>query len=230
MNWKIKFGNFLFKYRSFTPIPLIVFVFLLFSPVNYGHINLYIDLGGISLLIFGELIRILSVGFSFTGTSGRENYLRADKLNTSGIYSVVRNPLYIGNIFIYSGLLIVFSNIYALLFFVILLIVQYYFIILSEQEYLKVKYGESYKKYCSEVRSIIPGFRNRRRAENKFNLKKVLFKENDSVFNSLFLLGLVLIFKYKIFYSVVKNTKLWILYFSILIMLYILIKIIKRRK
>lgn len=230
MNLKIKLGNFLFKYRSFTPVPLIILVFLLFTPVNYGDLNIYFNLAGIVLAVTGELIRILSVGYSFAGTSGRENYLRADHLNTSGIYSIVRNPLYIGNLLIYSGLLLIFSNFSALIFFDVLLIIQYYFIILSEQEYLRSQYGEDYREYCNKVRPVIPGFRHLRKAENKFDLKKVIFKENDSIFNSIFLIGLVMIFKEKVFFSVIKYPVFWMIYFPFIIFLYIVIKILKRRK
>ena len=229
MNLKIKLGNFLFKYRSFTPVPLIIIVFLFFTPVNYGDLNIYINLTGFIFAVTGESIRVLSVGYSFTGTSGRENYLRADNLNTSGIYSIVRNPLYIGNLFIYSGLLIIFSNFYALLFFDVFLIIQYYFITLSEQEFLKSQYGEEYRDYCNKVKSVIPGFKYRRKAENKFDLKKVIFKENDSVFNSMFLIGLLMLYKEKTFFAI-KYPVFWKIYFPSIIILYIFIKILKRRK
>ncbi|MCK4888781.1 MAG: lipid A phosphate methyltransferase, partial [Candidatus Aminicenantes bacterium] len=166
MNWKLRLGDFLFKYRSFTPVPLIIIVFVFFKPQISPVNNVLLLAAGFFIMISGELIRVISVGFSFTGTSGRENFLRADSLNVSGIYSVVRNPLYIGNLLIYSGLLIVYSNLFALIFFDILLIVQYYFIILSEEEFLKNTYGDEYSEYKESVNSILPGFGRYRKPDN----------------------------------------------------------------
>ncbi len=229
MKWKLRFGNFLFKYRSFTPIPLIIIVFVFFKPyIKLSSDNL-LTVAGLIVMFLGEVIRLISVGFSFHGTSGRENFLRAESLNVSGIYSVVRNPLYIGNLLIYTGLLIVYSNLYALLIFDILLIVQYYFIILSEEEFLKEKYGIEYSKYCEKVNSIFPGFRDYIKPENKFNRLKVLFKENDSIFNALIIFGIILMYKGYIYSGRVLHGKSFSIYFGVLILFYIIIKIIKKK-
>ena len=229
MNWKLKLGDILFKYRSFTPVPLIVIVFVFFKPQLSTVNNILLLTIGIFVMISGELIRVVSVGFSFSGTSGRENFLRADSLNVSGIYSIVRNPLYIGNLLIYSGLLIVYSNIYALLFFDILLIIQYYFIILSEENFLKNTYGNEYSKYKKNTNSILPKFGNYRKPENEFDSLKVIFKENDSVFNALFIFGIIVLYKGYIFSGNILHGKYFALYFGALIVSYILIKLLKKR-
>ncbi|MEN8222523.1 MAG: isoprenylcysteine carboxylmethyltransferase family protein [Acidobacteriota bacterium] len=225
----LKIGNFLFKYRSFTPIPLILIVFIFFKPVIDSDMDNILTAIGLLVLIFGEYIRILSVGYSFSGTSGRENFLRADNLNVSGIYSIVRNPLYIGNLLIYTGLLIVYSNFYALLFFDLLLILQYFFIIRAEESYLEKTYGEEYKKYKNSVYSIFPLFSNYIKPENKFNPLKVLLKENDSVFNALVIFGLIILYKGYIMSGKIVYWKSYAVYFGLLIICYIFIKLIKKR-
>jgi len=228
-NWKLKVGNFLFKHRSFTPIPLIIFVFVIFKPVNLQEKNILINLSGIIISFFGETIRIIAVGYSFTGTSGRETFLRADALNTTGIYAIVRNPLYMGNFLMFIGIVIAFSNVYAAFVFALFLILQYYFIILSEENFLQEKYGESYETYCRQVRRIIPTFKNYKRNRNPFSLKKVLFKENDSIFNMLLMFLLVLLYKERIFTGQILQPFLYIIPGGILAVLYVMIKIIKKR-
>lgn len=226
-DWKLKIGNFLFKHRTFTPLPLILLVFVIFKPVDLQGNNLWINLGGLTLSLLGELIRISAVGFSFPGTSGRETYLRADNLNTTGIYSVVRNPLYIGNFLMFAGLVTVFANIYALLVFSVFLIAQYYFIILSEENFLRNKYGEDYENYCGRVRRIIPTFGYYRKNQNPYSGKKVLFKEKDSVFNMLMMFLLVLLYKERVFRGRIEEPLYYIITGVVLALIYIVVKIIK---
>ena len=229
IDWKLKVGNFLFKHRSFTPIPLIIFVFIIFKPVNLGDKNILINLTGIIISILGETIRITAVGYSFTGTSGRETFLRADTLNTTGIYAIVRNPLYIGNFLMFTGIVIVYANISAVFVFALFLILQYYFIIRSEENFLQEKYGESYETYCRQVKRIIPGFKNYRKNQNNFSLSKVIFKESDSIFNMLMMFLLVLLYKERIFTGQIFQPLLYIIPGGSLAAMYVMIKIIKKR-
>lgn len=218
-------GNFLFKYRSFTPVPFIIVVLLFFKPQDFGDkTNLIITICGISFSILGEIIRIMSVGFSYFGTSGRENYLRAENLNTSGIYSVVRNPLYIGNVLMFSGLLAVYLNIYALIIFILFLLIQYHFIIKSEENYLKGIYGDEYDRYCSRIKSICPKFSEYKKPVLYFNFRKVLFKENDSIFNMSFMFVILLAIREQSF------SKVHTIIIVLLVLLYVSIKIWKKRK
>jgi len=228
-DWKLKLGNFLFKHRSFTPLPFIVLVFVLFKPVNLGSSNWMVNIGGLIVSLIGEVTRILAVGFAFEGTSGRESYLLAENLNTTGIYSVLRNPLYVGNFLIFAGVVAVFSNLYALLIFAIFLTMQYYFVILAEENYLRKTYKEQYEDYCREVRRIIPTFNKYKRNQNPFNFKKVVFKENDSVFNMLIMVLLVLLYKEKVLFGEIQNSVIYISVAVVLIIAYIVVKNFKKR-
>jgi len=229
IDWKLKVGNFLFKHRSFTPIPLIIFVFVIFKPVDLGDKNGLINLSGIFISFLGEIIRIITVGYSFTGTSGREPFLRADALNTTGIYAIIRNPLYIGNFLMFTGIVIVYANVSAVFVFALFLILQYYFIILSEENFLQEKYGESYETYCRQVKRIIPGFKNYRKNQNTFSLSKVIYKESDSIFNMLMMFLLVLLYKERLFTGQIFQPLLYIIPGGSLAALYVMIKIIKKR-
>ncbi len=229
-DWRLKIGLFLFRHRSFTPIPLIVLVFVFFKPLDLGRGNTLLNVAGLLVSLFGELTRIAAVGYSSSGTSGRESYLRADDLNTGGIYSIVRNPLYIGNFFMFCGLIIVFADIAALIFFAFFLILQYYFIILVEEDYLKKEYGAVYEAYCSRVRRVIPSFKDYSKSRNRFSSRKVILKENDSVFNLLLMFLLILVYKEKIFHGFIGDPFSYVIPAALLIISYIIIKVIKKRE
>lgn len=206
-----------------------VLLVVFFKPIDAGAGNVLIHVPGLFIALAGEFIRILTVGFSHSGSSGRESHLRADRLNTTGIYSLVRNPLYIGNFFIFSGLIIVFTNPLALLVMALFLIGQYYFIILAEEAYLKDKYGPEFDDYCIRVRRIIPSFRVYRKNSRPFDAQKVLFKENDSLFNLLMIFLLLLLYKEKLHTGYIARPLAYILPAALLILAYIAVKIIKKR-
>jgi protein-S-isoprenylcysteine O-methyltransferase Ste14 len=229
-DWRLRAGNVLFKYRSFTPLPVLALVFLLFRPLDMGSLNGWMIAGGLFLSLAGELIRILAVGFSYAGTSGRENFLKAESINSTGVYSLSRNPLYIGNILIFSGLLVVFSNGYALVMVMLFLVAQYHFIIRAEERFLDNRHGKAYREYCREVPRIFSGFRRYTKPATAFNLRKVIFKENDSLFNLIMVFILILVIRELTFYNSVNHAVQFMSAASILIVLYILVKLIKKRE
>lgn len=189
-----------------------------------------INLLGILIALLGESFRSLAVGFSREGTSGRETYLRADDLNTDGLYSIMRNPLYVGNVTIYNGLLVVYANIWALLIFNIFIISQYYFIILSEENYLESMYGEPYLAYKKNTRRVIPGFKKIRLPRGRFNWRKVIVKENTSFFNLMLMFIIILLFKELQFNQGVLHSKIfYIIAFVFLLLIHLLIKFQKKR-
>ena len=229
-DWKLRVGRFLFKHRSFTPIPVMIFIFIIFKPVNLERQNIIIDVTGLLISLLGEMIRVISIGYAHSGTSGRESYLRAESLNVTGIYSIARNPLYIGNFLMFSGLVAVFSNIYAILIFGLFLIFQYYFIILAEEYFLRESYGKDYETYCTLARRIIPTFKHYKKNRNSFNLKKVIYKENDSVFNMLMMYLFILLYKERFFTGNIGSPFYYIIAGVVLILCYIMIKVLKKRK
>jgi protein-S-isoprenylcysteine O-methyltransferase Ste14 len=203
-------------------------VFIIFNPTDLGNKNIFINLAGLLVSLSGEFIRIFTVGYASRGTSGRESFLKADALNTTGIYSLVRNPLYIGNFLIFSGLIVVFANIWAEIVLAVFLFLQYYFIILCEEDFLKNQYGKDYADYCGKVNRVIPVFKNYRKNRNPFDLKKVVFKESDSVFNMLVMYLLVLAYKEKVYNGSIETQFLFIIIGIALIFSYISVKIIKK--
>ena len=95
-----KQGNFLFKYRGQFP----VFLFILSIPFIYSsssvdndYSNTYI-ISSVLFTLLGFLIRFYTIATTPKNTSGRNtNKQIAEILNTTGIYSIVRHPLYLAN-------------------------------------------------------------------------------------------------------------------------------------
>lgn len=108
-------GDYLFKYRGYLPIIFLVFALAVRGHyMHYGSNNSAV-ISSISAFmqstvfyvgLFGIIVRLYTVGFTPKNTSGRntsEGQI-ANVLNTTGLYSLTRNPLYVGNFFMWMGL------------------------------------------------------------------------------------------------------------------------------
>ncbi|MCH7612959.1 MAG: isoprenylcysteine carboxylmethyltransferase family protein [Candidatus Marinimicrobia bacterium] len=143
--------NFFFKYRSYTPIPLALMI-IYFSMPMLPYLWY-----GLACLAIGESIRFWAV--SYAGGITRTTNVGAPALCSSGPFAFVRNPLYIGNLFIFSGIVLVASapNIWAMLVFTwIFFIVQYAMIIDLEEKTLTGLFGDDYKIYKQNIPRLFP--------------------------------------------------------------------------
>ncbi len=145
----IRIGEWFFKCRDYTPIPLIILL-LIFSRATAFSATL-----GLILICFGELFRIYSV--AFIGTVSRtRSHSTGQKLITSGPFSYVRNPLYVGNFGITAGIALLGANLWIFIATVILFCVQYYFIVRFEEDLLLERFGEEYAEFMRTTPRWMP--------------------------------------------------------------------------
>jgi protein-S-isoprenylcysteine O-methyltransferase Ste14 len=143
--------NFLFSNRSFTPIPLVLAILYL-SSLSYPYFII-----GMGLIMVGESIRIYAVRFA--GGATRTTNVGAPSLCTSGPYSRCRNPLYLGNMIIYCGVVLVAGGqfVWPLLFIVFAFFtLQYSMIISLEEETLVKLFGNEYQLYRESIPRLFP--------------------------------------------------------------------------
>ena len=137
-----KQGDFLFRYRSFLPLLLLViglgvkFYQEKFVVEEYAIIVAHaLESTAIIIGVLGLLVRVFTVGYSPEGTSGRNTAAGqvADELNTTGIYSLMRNPLYLGNYFMWLAIAMLTGNIWFVLLFSLVFWIYYERIIYERQ-------------------------------------------------------------------------------------------------
>ena len=187
--------NLFFKSRSYTPIPILLMM-LYFARPNSPYFLL-----GIVLIVIGEMIRLRSV--SFAGGETRTMNVGASSICKSGPYSIVRNPLYIGNVMIYVGFAFVAGSVYVVTISLITLIyflIQYSLIISLEEEALEEKFGDEYITYKKSVPSILPKINNTFRNYDTIpsSLAKTIKTEKRTLQNIL-LVSLLLFLRIKSF-------------------------------
>jgi len=182
-------GNWLFRWRSYLPLAVLA-LFLACMPY-YEHLgateNERLDhlweVFCLCVSFFGLGIRAFTIGYTPAGTSGRNTRRQvAEELNTFGSYSLVRNPLYLGNYFIYLGIAL-FSHIWWLIaIFTLLFWLYYERIIFAEEMYLRQKFGETYINWAKSVPVIIPKFKGYIPPVLPFSFKNVLKREYNGFF------------------------------------------------
>ena len=112
------------------------------------------------------------------GTSGRNvAEQKADVLNTTGIYSIVRHPLYLGNFFIWLGLSLFVQLAWVSLLCIFIFWLYYERIMFAEEEFLRKKFGDDYLTWAKTTPAFIPDFRRWRSSELAFSFRTVLKRE-----------------------------------------------------
>jgi protein-S-isoprenylcysteine O-methyltransferase Ste14 len=181
-----KSGNMLFRNRGQMPVILFIIAVPIIYFTNYSYITncLAHALTIIAIIIsaIGFLIRAYAIATTPKGTSGRNtNEQVAESLNISGIYSVVRHPLYIGNYLMWIGIVIFTFNIYF--FFIVSLLFWLYYerIMFAEERFLEKKFGDVYLEWSKTVPAFIPSFKNFKKNEIPFSFKSILRREYSGV-------------------------------------------------
>lgn len=183
-----KNGNTLFKYRGQIP----VFLFLLSIPAIYFTDYQFLkECEGLDLILLitcavfsfsGQIIRAIAIGTSNKHTSGRNTKEQvAEALNTKGIYSTVRHPLYLGNYFMWIGIVMYTYNIWFVLVVSLLFWLYYERIMFAEERFLERKFGQEYVDWSMKVPPFWPSMKNHIKTEIPFSMKTILRREYSGV-------------------------------------------------
>lgn len=183
-----KSGNFLFRYRGQIPTVL----FLLAIPVvyftNYDFLEkeawYYTALLIVSVVLslLGQIIRAVAIGTSNKNTSGRNTKKQvAEALNTKGIYSTMRHPLYVGNYFMWIGIVAYTANVWFVVLVSLAFWLYYERIMFAEERFLERKFGEDYVNWSLKVPAFFPSYKNYEESNIKFSMKTILRREYSGV-------------------------------------------------
>ena len=85
-----------------------------------------------------------------------------NKLITTGVYSVVRNPVYSAVLLACTGAVCIANNLFLFAIPVICWIYMTIFLKLTEEKWLAALYGQEYIEYCKNVNRCIPWFPKRK--------------------------------------------------------------------
>ncbi len=145
----VEIGEKLFQLRDFTPVPLILLMFIAAKP-TVASATL-----GLLVIAFGELIRMYAVSF-IGGVSRTRTTSTNQRLISDGAFGIVRNPLYVGNFLVTTGVAIYSGLVWIVILAAAAFAFQYYYIVKYEESLLLKKFGDEYEAYLKKVPAWIP--------------------------------------------------------------------------
>ena len=123
---------------------------------EWNNWNYSIAIIGLCILIFGIIIRwisIIQLNKEFTvDVAISANH----KLNTNGMYKYIRHPSYLGLLLICFGLSIAMNSITSLIVITIPVLFAIIYRIKVEEKILIYEFGDVYKDYMIKTNKIIP--------------------------------------------------------------------------
>jgi len=180
-------GNFFFKYRNLLFVFLYLALFIpsteIFREERLGpDYYLYPLILGLSITIFGQLIRGVTIALKYIVRGGKNKEVYADDLVTEGIFTHCRNPLYVGNILMLVGVGILINSLLFVAVFIPLFLFIYQAIVLAEEHFLRNKFKAQFDAYCSKVSRWWINFNGLGKTMSKmdFNGKRWLIKEYNT--------------------------------------------------
>lgn len=122
--------------------------------ISAGYI--WLNLLGSASILLGLWLWVQSV---IVHNISRE--IKQGKLITSGVYGIMRNPIYSAFLFVFSGVIILVRNWFLMVlpfvFWALLTLLMKF----TEEVWLEDKFGEDFRQYCSQVNRSIPWFRKK---------------------------------------------------------------------
>ncbi|MDR2026842.1 MAG: isoprenylcysteine carboxylmethyltransferase family protein [Prevotellaceae bacterium] len=184
-------GNWLFKYRGILPVIILIagIIVLIYSELNpvkfFKDIASFMDyytIACIFICLTGLAIRVYTVGYTPDNTSGRNTSEQiAETLNRTGIYAIVRHPLYVGNFLMWLGIALAVQNFWFVFVFALVYWIYYERIMYAEEQFLRRKFGQAYLEWAERTPAFIPNFKLFVKPATPFRWKKVLKQEKNGL-------------------------------------------------
>ncbi len=131
----------------------------------------------------GAIVRVITSGYAALGTSGRAKVAaEASELNTTGPYSLVRNPLYVGRILNFTGLAMLSGSwVFGAIVFLMAVLI-YERISIYEEEFLREKFGRAHAEWAKDVPALLPRLHGWVSPKYPFWWKRMIWREQNKLF------------------------------------------------
>jgi protein-S-isoprenylcysteine O-methyltransferase Ste14 len=164
------------------------------GPFGSDQANLWWQAASFAVALIGALWRFVTSGYAALGTSGNaKKEAEAAELNTTGPYSLVRNPLYVGRILNFTGIAMMSGSwVYGAIVFLVSVLV-YERISIYEEQFLSEKFGETHRRWAEQVPALLPRLSGWVKPKYNFWWRRAVLREFNKFF---YLATAVILFDY----------------------------------
>jgi protein-S-isoprenylcysteine O-methyltransferase Ste14 len=229
-----KSGQWLFRWRSYLPLVMAGLFLLAFKNFHYPFNSPLLDrvweIFCLAVSFTGLAVRLITLGSVPTGTSGRNTKSQLAKtLNTTGMYAMVRHPLYFGNFLIWLGISLFIRVWWFSLIIVLLFWIYYERIMFAEEKFLREKFGDEFSQWAEHTPAFFPDLKKWQKPEFPFSWRTALGKEYSgffaivAVFTVLELVGEIVV------RGRISLDFMWGIIFSVSLVLYLVLRFLKKK-
>lgn len=227
-------GEWLFRWRSYLPlvfiVPLVIGVATMRWPFESYPLHEVWEFVCLTTSLLGVTVRVLTVGHTPARTSGRNTKTQvADELNTTGIYSTVRHPLYFGNFLIGLGVVMLPFELWLGLLYTLSFWLYYERIMFAEESFISKKFGEEYSAWAQRTPVFVPNPWLWTKPSLKFSLRNVLRREYTALALTILLHALVETAEHLVIEHRFKFEPAWAVLLALTVALYFVLRAMKRR-
>lgn len=183
----ISFGNFFFKWRDYLfPVVFLVLAAAVkpFAVPGEPICDHAVDAIGLAVAIGGQALRAAVIGFAYIKRGGKNKQVYADNLVIEGFFAHSRNPLYVGNLMVLIGLILIHGGPVFVVVGSAFYLFAYRCIVAAEENFLRGKFGAQYDEYVARVPRFLPRWAGISATLEgmEYDWKRVVRKEYGSTF------------------------------------------------
>ncbi|HET6655561.1 MAG TPA: methyltransferase [Gammaproteobacteria bacterium] len=155
----VRCGQVLFRYRNIV-FPLMLLILMVtrrpHAAAGSAAADVWLDAAGLFIIAAGLVLRGWVIGLQYIKRGGANKKVYAEGLVTGGVFSCSRNPLYVGNLMLLVGLVVIFNDVVVYVVSIPVALFAYQAIVAAEEDFLGAKFGQAYADYCANVNRWMP--------------------------------------------------------------------------
>ena len=171
-------GGWLFRHRTWLPLPLVAAIVLIPGSADAERT---LWLLGAAFVFAGEALRLWAV--HHIGVISRTRSDRLGALISTGPFSLVRNPLYLGNIALWVGFAVCARLVWLAPLILVVVGLEYHVIVRWEEQLLAARFGDSYRAYADRVPRWVPTLAHTAHAPSSsaYSWRETFFSERGTL-------------------------------------------------
>ncbi len=178
----------------------------------------------------GFVFRFYTIGQIPKGTSGNttKDGQTADSLNTTGVYSILRHPLYVGNFIIWLGLCLYIDSLWFTITYILLFWIYYERIMFAEEMFLKRLHNKKYQEWAAVTPGFIPSLKAWKTNKMYFSWRHSTKRESNGFFAIILTFTVLRTIKWLWFENMESPGIFWYIFFLSGLIIFILIRILRK--